>query len=260
MLGALLALGLVVAVTAPAGAQADKGDLRVATSLPAPGFWTGDTPANLSGGFEYELAQKIAEQLGYSGVKYSNVSFDALVAGKAKNFDLALSQVSITPERKKVVAFSTPYYRSDNGVMVNDGDTVATAADARKLKWGVQTGTTQQAFLTDTLKVKSKPRVYQETSQMFAALQAGQVDAVMTDTSILLEQAAQPGSKFDVVGQFKTNTGLYGAVLAKGSKLLKPVNQAIATFKADGTLKQLAQDNLTAVFGGDPDAVPYIPL
>ncbi len=43
------------------------------------------------------------------------MSFDALVAGKAKGFDLALSQVSITQERKKVVAFSTPYYRSDQG-------------------------------------------------------------------------------------------------------------------------------------------------
>lgn len=260
LLGALLAAGLVVAFAAPAGAQSDKGDLEVATSLPAPGFWDGDTPADISGGFEYDLAGKIAEELGYSGVKVSNVSFDALVAGKAKNFDLALSQVSITPERRKVVAFSTPYYRSDNGVMVNKGDTVPDAAAARELKWGVQTGTTQQAFLTDKLKVTTKPRVYQETSQMFAALQAGQVDAVMTDTSILLEQASQPGSGFEVVGQFKTNTGLYGAVLAKGSKLLKQVNTAIKSLKADGTIDQLAKDNLTAVFGGDPNDVPYIPL
>ena len=260
ILGALLAVGLVVAMTAPAGAQADNGDLKVATSLPAPGFWTGNTPATINGGFEYDLAQALAKKLGYSGVKVSNVSFDALVAGKAQGFDFALSQVSITPERKKVVAFSTPYYRSDNGIMVNKGDTVPNAAAARKLKWGVQTGTTQLAFLNDKLKVTTKPRVYQETSQMFAALQAGQVDAVMTDTSILLEQASQPGSKFEVVGQFKTDTGLYGAVLAKGSKLLKKVNSAIKALKADGTLDQLAKDNLTAVFGGDPNDVPYLPL
>lgn len=260
LLGALVAVGLVAALVAPAGAQADKGPLKVATNLPAPGFWDGDTPTDITGGFEYDLAQKVAEALGYDGVKVVSVSFDALVAGKAKGFDFALSQVSITPERKKVVAFSTPYYRSDNGIMMNDGDTVTDAAAARKLKWGVQTGTTQQAFLTDKLKVTTKPRVYQETSQMFAALQAGQVDAVMTDTSILLEQASQPGSVFDVVGQFKTDTGLYGAVFAKGSKLRAEVNGVIKSLKADGTLDQLAKDNLTAVFGGDPNAVPYLPL
>ena len=259
--GALVVVGLVMgAVAVPAGAQADKGDLKVATSLPAPGIWTGDTPDTIKGGFEYDLAKDIAKKLGYSGVKVSNVSFDALVAGKVKDFDMALSQVSITPERAKVVSFSTPYFRSDNGIMVQKGVKVRDAAAARKLKWGVQTGTTQQAFLKDQLKVTSKPRVYQETSQMFAALQAGQVDAVMTDTSILLAQAAQPGSTFDVVGQFKTNTGLYGALFPKGSKLRAPVNKAIKSLKADGTLDQLIQTNLVAEFGGNPTKVRYLPL
>jgi polar amino acid transport system substrate-binding protein len=261
ILGAALAVGLAVGVlAAPVGAQSGKGDLKVGTNLPAPGFWDGDSPTAITGGFEYEMAKDIAKQLGYSGVKVVSVSFDALVAGKAKGFDMALSQVSITPERAKVVSFSTPYFRSDNGIMVKKGVKVPDAAAARKLKWGVQTGTTQQAFLQDKLKVTSKPRVYQETSQMFAALQAGQVDAVTTDTSILLEQAAQPGSTFEVVGQFKTNTGLYGAIFPKGSKLRGPVNKAIKSLKADGTLDQLVQDNLVAEFGGDPTTVPYLPL
>jgi polar amino acid transport system substrate-binding protein len=259
LLIAICALGLVGAFAVPAGAQG-KGDLKVGTNLPAPGFWNGDTPDSITGGYEYELGKDIAEKLGYDGVQVVNVSFDALVAGKAKGLDIALSQASITPERKKVVAFSTPYYRSDNGAMVNTGTKIPDAAAARKLRWGVQTGTTQIAFLNDTLKVKQKPRVYQETSQMFAALQAKQVDAVMTDTSILLEQASKSNGKFEVVGQFKTDTGLYGAILAKGSKLLKPVNKAIKALEADGTLTKLAEDNLTAVFGGDPNKVPYIPL
>ncbi len=262
LFGAMLAVGLVAGalVAAPAGAQSGKGELKVATNLPAPGFWDGDTPSTITGGFEYEMAKDIADKLGYSGVKVISVSFDALVAGKAKGFDFALSQASITPERAKVVAFSTPYFRSDNGIMVNAGDKVPDAATARKIKWGVQTGTTQQAFLNDKLKVTTKPRVYQETSQMFAALQAGQVDAVTTDTSILLQQAAESNGKFEVVGQFRTNTGLYGAIFPKGSKLLPKVNTAIKGLKADGTLDQLIQDNLVAEFGGDPTQVPYIKL
>lgn len=256
----LIVAGLVgVAFAAPAGA-AKKGPLLVATSLPAPGFWNGDTPATINGGFEFSLAKALAKKLGYQGITISNVSFDALVAGKATGFDLALSQVSITPERAKVVAFSAPYFRSDNGIMVNKGTKVPNAAAARKLQWGVQTGTTQVAFLKTKLKVTKAPRVYQDTPAMFAALDAGQVDAVMTDTSIELSQAAQPGANFAVVGQFKTDVGLYGAILAKGSKLLPKVTKAIKALGADGTLDKLVAKWLVPEFGGDPNQVPYLSL
>ena len=254
-----LAVTVGFGLTSTAGAGSDK-PLRVATSLPAPGFWNGDTPDEIDGGFEYALANEIAEILGYDGIELRNVSFDALVAGKARGFDVAFSQVSITPERKKVVAFSIPYYRSDNGVMVNAGTEVPDAETARGLRWGVQTGTTQVAFLEDELEVEDPPRTYQETTQMFAALQANQVDAVMTDTSILLAQAGQPGSTFEVVGQFETDTGLYGAVFKKGSKLRKRVNNAIKQLDEDGTLAALAEEWLVPEFGGDPAKVPYIDI
>ncbi len=47
----IAAVGLIVGLTVPAGA-AGKGELKVATSLPAPGFWNGDTPSQLDGGYE----------------------------------------------------------------------------------------------------------------------------------------------------------------------------------------------------------------
>jgi len=183
LLVAITGLALVVGLAGPAAAA--KKQLRVTTSLPAPGFWQGDTIDEIDGGFEYELALAIADKLGYDGVKLKNVSFDALVAGRAKGFDFALSQVSITNERKKVVDFSVPYYRSDNGIMVNKGTEVPDAETARGLRWGVQTGTTQIDFLNKKLKVDQPPRTYQETTQMFAALQANQVDAVMTDNDMM---------------------------------------------------------------------------
>ncbi len=53
-----------------------------------------------------------------------NVAWDALVAGQTKNYDLALSQATITDERKKVVDFSVPYFSSDIGVLVKKGTAV----------------------------------------------------------------------------------------------------------------------------------------
>lgn len=255
ILGAFLVIGLVAAFAVPAGAQG-KGPLKVATSLPAPGFWNGDTPDTIDGGFEYGMAQDIAERLGYDGVDLSNVSFDALVAGKAKNFDLALSQVTITPERGKVVAFTVPYFSSDQGILVKAG-TKVDESNLKSIQWGVQTATTAQTFLKKEIKPNKKPRSYQETSQAFAGLQAGQVDAVMLDTSIILQQAAQSEGEFEVVGQFKTGEN-YGGILPKGSKLLKSINKAIKAQKADGTLAALSEQYLAPALGGDPQKVPYL--
>lgn len=246
-------LAVSLAVTAmfvvPAGASVRaqaKGPLEVGTNLPAPGFWTGNTPSDIEGGFEHELAQEIAKKLGYEGVEVVNVSFDALVAGKAQGFDLAFSQVTITDDRAKVVAFSAPYFDSDQGVLVRAGTSV-TDKNAKKLQWGVQTATTAQTYLKEEVKPKKKPRVYQETSQAFAALQAKQVDAVMLDTAIVLQQAAASKGKFEVVGQYLTGEK-YGAVLPKGSPILAQVDQAITDLKNDGTIGRLAEKNL----GGDP--------
>jgi len=252
LLGAIVAVGLVATLAGPAGAQADKGPLEVGTNLPAPGFWDGSSPTDITGGFEYDLAKDIAKKLGYDGVDVVNVSFDALVAGKAKGFDMALSQVTITKDRAKVVAFSTPYFNSDQGVLVRTG-TKVTSKNAKSLQWGVQTATTAQDYLKTKIKPTKAPRVYQETSQAFAALQAKQIDAVMLDTAIVLQQAAASNGEFKVVGQFKTGEQ-YGAVLPKGSKILKQVNSAIKALKADGTLAEIATKNI----GGDPGTIPYL--
>jgi len=72
LFGVIAVVGLVLAIGQPVGA-AEKGKLKVATSLPAPGFWNGDSPQTLDGGLEWAMAADIAEELGYSGVTYSNV-------------------------------------------------------------------------------------------------------------------------------------------------------------------------------------------
>jgi len=248
------------ALGAPAGGGGyeEDGVLTVGTNLPAPGFWNGDDPDSIDGGFEYGIAQELAERLNREdGVKVVNVSFDALVAGQAKGFDLAFSQVTITKDRKKVVDFSTSYFNSDQGILVRQGTEVPDAEAAKELQWGVQTATTAQTFLEDEVKPDKEPRSYQETTQAFAALQAGQVDAVLLDTTIVLAQSSQSGSEFTVVGQFAAGEK-YGAVLPKDTKLLKKVNKQLKAMKADGTVDALAEQYLAPEFGKDPADVPYI--
>ncbi|MGB2756267.1 MAG: ABC transporter substrate-binding protein, partial [Acidimicrobiia bacterium] len=227
--------------------------LTIGTNLPAPGFWNGDDPDSIKGGLEYGIGQALAKKLVLHKVKVVNVSFDALVAGTATGFDVAFSQVTITDERKSVVDFTTPYFSSDQGVLVKKGTSVKDGAEAKALQWGIQSATTAEDVITKLAPTK-ETRVFQETSQAFAALKAGQIDAVMLDTSIVMQQAAQdPDKNLEVVAQFHTGEQ-YGGILPKGSPLAPKINAAIQALIDDGTIGTLSADNI----GGDPSKIPTI--
>jgi len=243
------------AATAAGFRPAKAGTLTVATNLPGPGFWNGTGPDTMTGGYEYGMSRYLAERLGLK-LKITNVSFDALVAGNVKGFDLALSTINITPARAKVADFSDEYLSSDQGVLVRKGTTV-TASNARGLHWGVMQASTSLDFLNDSLKPTRSPAVYQDQPSMFAALGARQVDAVLLDTVAVLAEAKQSNGQLEVVGQYRTG-GVYGALLPKGSPNLAVVNRLIGDMKRDGTLDQLASKYLVPEFGQNPDTVPYL--
>ena len=231
------------------------GVLTVATNLPGPGFWDGNSPSSMTGGFEYGMAQYMARTL-HLGLKIINVGWDGLVAGEVKGFDLALSTINITPDRQKVALFSIPYFASNQGVLVRTG-TQVTSANARSLRWGVEQSSTSYTYLTSTLKPAVPPHVYQDQPSMFAALEAHQIDAVLLDTVEVLAEAKQAGGALQVVGQYRTG-GVYGALLPDGSPNLGIVNTLIRQMQSNGTLQQLDTQYLVPEFGQDPVAVPYL--
>ena len=234
---------------------AKAGQLTVEVNLPAPGWWNGNTPEDIKDGYEYCMAANIAHRAGLDKVEVVNVAWDALVAGQTKDFDFALSQISITEDRKKVVDFSVPYFSSDIGVMVKKG-TKVDGTTIRDMRIGVQQATTGADFVTGKLKPKTPASVYPDTPSMFTALQAGQADVAMTDTSIVLAQAGTSNGVFEVVGQYATGE-TYGALYPKGSNNAKTFDKIIEALKTDGTLDKLAAKYLAAAWGADPTKVPY---
>jgi polar amino acid transport system substrate-binding protein len=227
--------------------------LTVVTSLPAPGFWEGDDPEEITGGYEYDIVLAMQERLGVSNLEIVNVSFDQLVAGQVGDFDIALSQVTITEERQQVVEFTDPYFASDQGVLVQTGTEVADMDDARSIQWGVQSGTTGSDFMLDVIQPEQEPQVFQDLSAGFAALEAGQVDAFMMDTAIVLSQASESGGSQEVVAQFRTGEE-YGGILPEDSPNADMFNDILAELEADGSLAEFAEEWL----GGDPGDIPVI--
>ena len=231
------------------------GQLTVQVNLPAPGWWNGDAPDQVKDGFEYCMAANIAYRGGLDKVDVVNVAWDAMVAGQTKDFDLALSGISITDERKKVVDFSVPYFDSDIGALVKKG--VAVNADSlKKMRIGVQQATTGAEWVADHLK-PADLKVFPDGPSLFSSLIAGQIDVVMTDTADELPQVSQSNGLLEVAGQFSSGES-YGAIYPKNSTNSATIDKIIEALNKDGTLKQLSSKYLAAAWGGDPANVPYL--
>jgi polar amino acid transport system substrate-binding protein len=232
----------------------EDGVLTVQTNLPSPGWWKGDTPDSITGGYEYCLAANIAHRAGLSKVKVENVSFDALVAGQTKNYDIAMAQISVTPERQQVVNFSEPYFDSNLGVLA-PADSDITEDDFADKTIGLQVGTTAVKWFQDNVHSSTSPKLFPDTTSMVTAVSAGSADAAVQDTAIMLGFAKNSGGALKVIGQYETGEH-YAAIYPKGSAEAAPINDAITAMRADGTLDKLSATWLGPELGGDPASVP----
>ena len=239
-----------IAIATPAKA----GQLTVEVSLPAPIWWNGDTPEAIKDGMEYCMAAEIAWRAGYDKLEVVNVGWDALIAGQTEGFDLAMSQISITEDRKKVHDFSVSYFSSDIGVLART-DAPVDEKTVKSAKVGVQQATTGASFAQGTLGL-TDVQVYPDQGDMFTALRAGQIDAAMTDTSIVLAEQAANGDKVMVVGQYKTGEA-YGAIYPKGNVNNAVLDKILQAMIDDGTMAKLGGKYLAAAWGKDPAAIPY---
>lgn len=232
------------------------GQLTVETGLPAPGWWNGESPDTIKDGFEYCMAANIAYRGGLDELKVVNVSFAQLLGGQTRNFDLALTQASITEERKKAVDFSVAYFASDIGVLVRRGTRIDSQA-VKNFRIGVQQATTAVDFVATRIKPTQPLRVYPGLSATYAALASGQVDAVLYDTAQVLNQAALSTGTMVVAAQYSTGES-YGAIFPKGSVNEAAINKIIQSLKDDGTLQALSAQYLAKSWGTDPAKIPYL--
>lgn len=256
------AAGSTPAGSTPAGGTVDckpvkAGVLTVVTSLPGPNFWgtTETDPTQIKTGLEFDMATDIAAKCGLK-MEFRNEDFGAIVAGQIPtgSFDIALSQVTITDDRAKVVDFSSPYYTADQGVLVKKGVTIRTWADLAKMTIGVQADTTAEYDFMTVAKYKvSNLKSFPDLTSAYEALSSGQVDAVVIDTPINLGQAAQSNGELTVVSQFKTGEQ-YGAIFPKGSDRKAIFDPVITGLVDDGTIKALT----LKYFKGDPASVPFV--
>ncbi|MFD5271623.1 ABC transporter substrate-binding protein [Streptomyces sp. NPDC058335] len=223
--------------------------------MPAPGWWNGDTPDSLRGGYEYCMAANIAYRSGLDRLKVENAPFPEVVSGRTKDFDLALAQITITPERSEVAEFSPPYLSSTLGVLIRDGAEIG-EDDIRDVRIGVAEGTVGEEFVERRLKPTKPVTAFANDPEMVTALEEGGIDAVVHDTTILLAYPQKRENRVRLVGQYRTDQG-YGALYPNGSLNKGELDRIVRQLIDDGTLTKLSAVYLGAAFGQDPAKIPY---
>jgi polar amino acid transport system substrate-binding protein len=243
----------------PAACAADAvrspGTLTIGTDSPAYDPWFSKNDPTNGEGFESAVAYAVAEKLGFTGdqVQWTKVPFNSSYAPGAKKFDFDINQISITPERAKVVDFSDGYYAAAQAVITLKGsaaDGATSVSDLKDLRLGAQTGTTSLTAIRDVIQPDSDPIVFKDTSAAKQALLNDQVDAILADLPTAFYITAVEIPKSTIVGQFQPETGEqeeFGMLFEKGSPLVTCVNQALAALREDGTLDSLQQRWLSDV-------------
>ena len=233
---------------------ADPDTLTVKADLPSPGWYNGDIIEDIDSGVDFCLLANIAYRSGIKNIKLENASFAGLVAGKAGSFDLSLNQITITPERERVMDFSDPYFDSTAGILTKKGADV-TADNLGDKKLGVKQGTVGQMLVDKTINPSQTPAVFTGDPEEQAAVLAGRVDAGLQDLSIVLGAARKSHDKLEVIGQVKTGEH-YGVMMPKDSDNVETINKIVEQSKSDGTIKKLQKKYLSEAYGVDPTSIP----
>lgn len=192
-------------------------------------------------GFDIELMEAVAKELGANKVEYVDTEFKGLIPGLlAKKYDVIVSAMYITDERKQTINFSDSYFPGGLSIMVKkDNQAVKGIDDLKGKKVSVQVGTKSAKYLEEKYKDITLVKV-ETNNEMFLELETGKVDAVVTGLPAAKTYAKATGS-VKVLPETLTQE-FYGYGLRKDDEeLATAINTALKTLKDNGTYNQIAK-------------------
>ena len=248
-------LSLIALLVGFAGsACAAEGELSIGTEGAYPPWSMADAAGNVTG-FDADVGSLLCAKLQMK-CHFVVQAFDGLIpALKAKRFDIIISGMSITQDRKKEINFSVGYAELANMFLVpktsdlagiKDIDSLLKALDGKTI--GVQTGTTHAHFIEKRVPTANL-KTYDTLDNLQIDLASGRVDVAFADASALQDFLAKPEGKdfqfVDVKVQSKFDPSLgegIGVGIAKENTDLKAkIDKALCALVADGSIGKASE-------------------
>lgn len=199
-------------------------------------------------GYSVDYIDAIAKEVNIS-VEHKNIAWDGIFSGvRAKRYDVIASSVTITPQRKKILDFTDPYYEVKQAIVVPKTTNIVELNDMAGKKFGAQIGTT--GFFAIKKIVGATAVTFDEVGLAMEALATGRVDGVVCDdptaTNYILANK-EYGEKMKVGIIIPADEPeYYGFAVDKGNTaLVKRLNKGIALVKQKGIEAELIKKWMT---------------
>ncbi len=187
-------------------------------------------------GFEVEIADALAHRLGVRAEFAQNDWQNLIPSLERGDFDIILNGLEVTPARRGRIAFTRPYYRfSETLVVRRDATGVRSLADLR----GRRVGTLAGSQALDLVKAAPEIDVvlYEGVEEPYIDLENGRLDGVVLDDIIAgryglvrptLRAAATVGEGVYAIG-----------IRSDEANLLHAVDDALAAMMSGGELQNI---------------------
>jgi len=191
-------------------------------------------------GFDMDIAKEIAKRLEvkFEPVVVNNKTRISFVQTNPPKVDMVLANMTHKRVRDEKIDFSITYFFDGQKFLAPVG-TIKNPKDLAGKKVGSMQGTTSIVNAKAYLKKlgDSSPKVtgYQNEVEMFEALRSGRVQAISTDSTLLIALAAKEPGKYELVGEFISDEP-YGVGLPQDDSAWRDtINFTLQDMWKDGT-------------------------
>jgi len=192
-------------------------------------------------GFDIDFAEALAGELGVK-VEFVPSAWDGIIPGlDAKRFDMILSAMNVTEERKKKVDF-VEYFGVGQIVAVKAGNplNIQSVEDLDGKTVGVQLGSTGETAVNSINGLKEVKK-YDLTTDVFNDMGLGRVDAAVIGEMVGRYYMTTKPGVFEVVGDSFQVQPMGIAVRKGDTELREALEKAVQTLEDNGTLSKISE-------------------
>ena len=219
--------------------------ITVATEAAFPPFNYLDRKG-IPAGFEMELAQEACQRM-KAECEFAALKWDDLIPGLLdKKFDLLMSSMEVTSERRKRMGLSRRYYLSPGAFIALKGAPFdGPPSLLRNKRIGIQKDSTHADWADKSFRRSAQLKRYNTLAEALQALATDEVDAVFGDKVQLWLWSQKPEGKCcELVGQDIKDNQTLGIGVAAGmrredAKLRDAFNKSLGEMVSDGTYKKI---------------------
>ncbi|HWI65784.1 MAG TPA: ABC transporter substrate-binding protein [Symbiobacteriaceae bacterium] len=194
-------------------------------------------------GFDVDLAGALAQKLGVKA-EPTTVDWNGIITGLlSKRYDVIMSSMNITDERKQQVNF-IEYARMSQVFVTKKGLEVKSEKDLAGKTVLVQDGTTSHDYVKEAKeqRVKDIKNIisYPSSSEAFQALKNGKGEVIVIDEPVGLYYVNKDAATFVITGRAIDPEPIGIAIRKDDKELAAALEKALADLKADGSYKKIS--------------------